>query len=101
MSRDDNKPPFTAEEFAERVIEMARRFEQTQAAQREDAKTTNARMIAAGMARREWKRVEDTLPTLIAEAHHENGWTVDHIAAVLDVSESYVYRVLRKHNAQQ
>ncbi|MFF7146060.1 MULTISPECIES: helix-turn-helix domain-containing protein [Streptomyces] len=101
MSSDDKKRPLTAEAFAERVIEMARQFEQTQAAQREDAKTVEARMIAAGLARRKWKRVEETLPKLITEAHRDPGWTAEHIAGVLGVSESYVYRLLRKHTAEE
>ncbi|MEV6536798.1 helix-turn-helix domain-containing protein [Streptomyces sp. NPDC051639] len=100
MSSNDRAQPLSAQAFAEAVIEMAHRFERSQTVLREDAKTTEGRMMAAGMARRAWKRVEDTLPELIAEAHRDPGWTAEHIAGVLGVSESYVYRILRKRSAE-
>lgn len=89
-------PPTTVE-FARLAAEWAQQvLEQEQAAEkrRESADVVD-RLIEAGQARRRWIPVEENLPALMEEARSD-GQPVSSIAALLGVTESYVYRKLRK-----
>ncbi|MGW2292789.1 hypothetical protein [Streptomyces phaeochromogenes] len=90
----------TADELAQEVAALVRRFERGQEQQQALADTAEARMMRAAKARKEWKAVEEGLPDLLAEAR-DAGWQPKQIAKILDLTESYVYRKLREHDAQQ
>ncbi|WP_328361440.1 hypothetical protein OG800_26510 [Streptomyces sp. NBC_00445] len=90
----------TAEQLAEEVTALIRRYERGQEQQQKFADTVEARMMRAAKARKEWKAVEEGLPDLLAEAR-EAGWQPKQIAQILDLTESYVYRKLREHDAEQ
>jgi AraC-like DNA-binding protein len=53
------------------------------------------RLSEAGRIRRDWKEIEDQIPQIIANAAAA-GAKPRSIARELDVSESYVYRVIRE-----
>lgn len=105
MSSDEQQPT-AAEEFAEQVLALARRYDAERAAERRRALTVDERLAEAGRIRAEWKAVEAELPDLIAEAEATggslgSGLRVNNIADRLGVTESYVYRKLREARAEQ
>jgi AraC-like DNA-binding protein len=57
------------------------------------------RLTEAGETRRAWKHIEEELPQIIANAAAA-GAKPRNIARELDVSESYVYRIIRETPAQ-
>ncbi|MDH6589787.1 hypothetical protein M2161_008893 [Streptomyces sp. SAI-133] len=91
---------FSADELAEKVAELVHRYEAGQARQHEHAKSLEMRMRHAIMARKQWKAVEQGLPDLLVEVR-DGGWEPKQIAKLFDLTESYVYRKLREHDAQQ
>lgn len=98
--------PFKAEQIEERAVEayvtelldLADKIKTVRNAVRKDADSLGRRMQRAGYARRLWKQTEAALPALIVEARTA-GQSVADIAHELDVTESYVYRVLREQRA--
>jgi len=63
------------------------------------ARNPHIRLSEAGATRRAWKQVEQELPQIIANAAAA-GDKPRGIARELDVSESYVYRMIRETPAQ-
>lgn len=78
------------------LIKLADQIKATREVTSTHAESLHARMETVGYIRRQWKQVEETLPTLMAEARADQ-WTVEAIAKQLGVTESYVYRRLREH----
>ncbi|MFE1070982.1 hypothetical protein ACFW5W_07100 [Streptomyces sp. NPDC058783] len=89
------------EHVLDQLLKLAETVKITREVTRKDADSLFFRMQKAGYIRREWKQAEEALPDLMAEAR-KDGWTVEAIAESLDVTVSYVYRVLRdlKRNAE-
>ncbi|MGC0427627.1 hypothetical protein RKD32_003982 [Streptomyces sp. SAI-195] len=88
------------EHVLDQLLKLAETVKITREVTRKDADSLFFRMQKAGYIRREWKQAEEALPALMAEAR-KDGWTVEAIAETLDVTVSYVYRVLREHRAAQ
>ncbi|MEV6667560.1 helix-turn-helix domain-containing protein [Streptomyces nigra] len=78
------------------VIKLAEKIQATREITDAGAESLAARIETAGYIRRQWKQVEETLPSLMAEAR-KDGWSAEAIAEQLGVTESYVYRRLREH----
>lgn len=57
------------------------------------------RLWQAARARTEWKRYEAKMPEIIADISAETN--PQFVASALGVTDSYVYRKLREHRAQQ
>ncbi|MGW2292798.1 hypothetical protein [Streptomyces phaeochromogenes] len=93
-------PLFSADELAKEVTALVHRYEEGQAQQREFAASLEFRMRHVIKARKQWKEVEQGLPALLVEVR-DAGWEPKQIAKLFDLTESYVYRKLREHNAQQ
>lgn len=93
-------PIFSADELAEKVAALVHRYEEGQAQQQEHAGSLEFRMRHAINARKQWKEVEQGLPALLVEVR-DGGWEPKQIAKLFDLTESYVYRKLREHDAQQ
>ncbi|MEV0982616.1 hypothetical protein [Streptomyces sp. NPDC049915] len=93
-------PIFSAGELAEKIAALVNRYEAGQAQQLEHAASLEFRMRHAVIARKQWKEVEQDLPALLVEVR-DAGWEPKQIARLFDLTESYVYRKLREHDAQQ
>lgn len=83
-------------DFARQVVELTQAYTTARAARRAN-ECVSDRLMEAGAVRRTWLRVEPQLPALMAEAHNAHGLDVPHIAMLLGVTPSYVYRRLREH----
>ncbi|MCX4676711.1 hypothetical protein OG413_15610 [Streptomyces sp. NBC_01433] len=92
----DSAPILTADDFVEQLLALTQRYTETQAKLRSVEDDVNTRLVKAGMRRRQWKQEERRTPSLIFDAKAD-GCTVGHIAIILDMTESYVRRVLREY----
>ncbi|MEV5680979.1 hypothetical protein [Streptomyces sp. NPDC052179] len=90
----DGTPILTADAFVEQLLALTQRYTETQAKLRSVENDIGTRLVKAGIQRRQAKAEERRIPNLILEAKAD-GCTVDHIALVLDMTPSYVRRVLR------
>ncbi|RMB83663.1 hypothetical protein [Streptomyces shenzhenensis] len=81
--------------FIDELLKHAEQFRAVRDVIREGSDSLDRRLARAGLVRREWRETEESLPSLITEAR-DNGHSVDGIAYTLGVTESYVYRILRK-----
>ncbi|MFG2650947.1 helix-turn-helix domain-containing protein [Streptomyces sp. NPDC048436] len=104
MSREPFRPEQIEEKatevYIEQLLDLAEKIKTVREVVRKDAESLDRRMQTAGYVRGQWKQTEEALPALMAEAH-ESGWSVERIAAMLDVTESYVYRRLREQSATE
>jgi acetolactate synthase small subunit len=88
------------EHVLDQLLKLAETIKVTREVTHQGSESVLFRMQKAGYVRRQWKQTEEALPALMAEAR-EDQWTVEAIAETLDVTESYVYRVLREHRRRQ
>ncbi|MGF0176701.1 hypothetical protein ACQF36_41485 [Streptomyces sp. Marseille-Q5077] len=91
---------FAAAQLAAEVTALVRRYESGQQERRQHADSLELRMRRTIQARKEWKEVEKELPGLLVEVR-DAGWEPKQIAKLFDLTESYVYRKLREHDAAQ
>ncbi|MFB7461701.1 hypothetical protein [Streptomyces sp. NPDC056188] len=100
--------PYRAEQIEElateaclvQLFDVVEKIKNVREVVRKDADSLDRRLERAGYARRLWKQTEEALPALIAEARAADKSVAD-IAFGLDLTESYVYRVLRDLRQQQ
>jgi len=86
------------EGFIDQFLKLAEQLKATREVMRKDADSLQRRLAHAGLVRRAWKEVEESLPALIVEARAD-GYSVDGIAYTLGVTDSYVYRKVRDQQA--
>ncbi|MGW4727651.1 hypothetical protein ACWEQC_00355 [Streptomyces shenzhenensis] len=86
--------------FIDQLLKLTEQFTAARDIVRTGTDSLDRRLARAGLVRHEWKETEESLPSLITEAR-DNGYSVDGIAYTLGVTESYVYRILRKSRSTE